>query len=194
MNPEREKELCKRGWTSFSFDGDLLELASMYGTPVSARIGGSLIDLLRVKTPDKSHPSSLSARFGTGAFPFHTDGAHHEKVPHFLFMRLVEPERSSRKTLLLDFRGALNENSNQVLRSEMWRVRGGARPFLSPIVGDDFLRFDPCVMKPALSGRSVAVSTEAGASAICVGLKLPKSSKMRCGSFMVIATNYARGW
>jgi hypothetical protein len=59
--------------------------------------------------------------------------------------------------LLLDFRGTLNGKNNKVLRSEIWRIRGGARPFLSPIVGDDFLRFDPCIMKPAISGRSIAV-------------------------------------
>jgi hypothetical protein len=158
MNPEREKELSERGWTTFSFEGDLLELASESGTPVSARLGGPLIDLLQVKAPDKAHPNSLSARFGTGAFPFHTDGAHHEKVPRFLFMRLIQPKQSLRKTLLLDFRNALKTEENQILCSEMWRFRGGARPFLSPILGNGFLRFDPCIMKPAISGRKVAVN------------------------------------
>jgi hypothetical protein len=64
MNLELEKELSERGWTTFLFDGDLLDLASGFGTPVSARVGGSLLDLLQIKLPQEAHPNSLSARFG----------------------------------------------------------------------------------------------------------------------------------
>jgi alpha-ketoglutarate-dependent taurine dioxygenase len=158
MQSINEKEISIKGWTSFYYDGDLLALASAVGKPVPTRIGGSLIDTLAVKDPQHAHPNSLSARFGRGSFPFHTDGAHHEHVPRYLYMRLVHPESSERKTLIQDFRNALNEESSHALSTEMWRFRGGPKTFLSPILGNDFLRLDPCVMSPAITGRTKALN------------------------------------
>jgi hypothetical protein len=77
-----------RGWASIpgvNGASDLLQLAMSLGKPVeNAR--HELISELRVATSAEARPSTLSATFGTGTFPLHTDTAFWPNPAKFLVM------------------------------------------------------------------------------------------------------------
>ncbi len=155
-------DLVEHGWTMLDFSGtqsDLLQFAQTLGRPVPSRRGSQLVDSLKPTAPAEAKSRSMSARFGFGAFPFHTDAAYMRLPPRYMILRLVEGEENSRPTLILSIE-ALNLSSSdlRLLKREVWLVNGGHGRFLSPLVNDTLvpgatvLRFDPCCMRPATEG------------------------------------------
>lgn len=151
---EIHKKLDAQGWCIVQRDDSMLDFAREFGKPLSTKQNGALIDRLHVVDAKEAYPNSLSSRFGTGAFPFHTDGAHHRIVPRYLFLRLHWPEFSYRATLLLHLISEINKKEHEVLKSDIWKVKNGNRYFLSPVISTLGLHYDPVAMKPAIPGRN----------------------------------------
>src|SRR5215472_17980714 len=98
------EQIRHRGWTVIDLDveHDLLDLARAFGTPVPTRRGASSLARLRIWDRDAARPNSLSARYGTAAFPFHTDAAFLRVPPEIGLMRLRPGGASRRPTLFFD--------------------------------------------------------------------------------------------
>ena len=127
-------------------------LATRLGTSVPVRRGGPTTDRLMPTPPDEAAPRSLSAIYGLGTFPFHTDAAHHRVPPRYLLMRLADGAASTTPTLLVDADPrSFRLPHSKTLTRKTWLVRGGlGRTFYAPILDPSrrFLRFDPGCMSP----------------------------------------------
>src|SRR6266540_143127 len=101
--------LGSRGWLTVMYpsDRELLALGRDLGTPRSVRPSGPLVDRLIPRNADEAPERSLSAFYGFGAFPLHTDAAHHQSPPRLVLLRLAGGAQSASATLLLDLRAAL---------------------------------------------------------------------------------------
>lgn len=130
------KLLAPNPWSLLEWpsEKELLPLAERFGSPVSVRRSDAVASLLRPTTKSEASPRSLSALHGTGAFPFHTDCAHHRIPPRFTLLRLAHRSESDRPTLLLPLKElALNEAEAARLRNTVWLVNGGrVDAFASP--------------------------------------------------------------
>lgn len=157
-------ELQSNGWAKLDFASsdthcsDLVTWATSLGLPISSRCGGSLVDILRVRSEAEASPWSLSARFGRGAFPFHTDQAKLRTPPRYIILRCRRLRASRRPTLIQDFNSLiLSSSEHSILSRAVWIVNGGRGCFLTSILtkhqisGDFLLRFDLSCMKPAHS-------------------------------------------
>jgi hypothetical protein len=84
MAPEMKRlqfiidEVLHSGWSVIETDPEssLLEVASDFGQSVPSRVGGPVIDLLKVLPSQKARSRSLSGIYGQEGFPWHTDMAH----------------------------------------------------------------------------------------------------------------------
>jgi alpha-ketoglutarate-dependent taurine dioxygenase len=130
-----------------------MAFAAELGEPVPTRSGGPVVDELSPVDPSAARKRSLSAVHGVGAFPFHTDGAHHRLPPRWVVMRCAEPG-GDRPTLLVD--GAqlpLHRRHWRTVERAVWWVHSGMRSFPASIVGRSprgrFLRYDRGCMAPA---------------------------------------------
>lgn len=170
---ERLAEVERRGWAEFCVpDGeDSLELALTIGRPVSSRVNGPILDRLRPTPQQAAHPHSMSAVYGLGSLPFHTDGAYMPLPPRYVLLRLSQGALSDRPTLLCRIDELpLSAEDLRIMRNDVWLVEGGRRHFYTTILNDtvtsaaELLRFDPCCMRPACS--SFAQSNEILAQAL----------------------------
>ena len=137
----------------------LLPLAELFGQPRPSRTGGPLVDMLKPTPAEEAAPRSLSARYGLGAFPFHTDGSAERLPPRYILLRLAPGiEGSGRPTTLVDSkRLPFTPQDLAALMREIWFVNGGRGRFLSPVLNTslvanhEVLRFDLDCMIPALA-------------------------------------------
>ncbi len=134
---------------------DSLDIARQFGEPLPSRRGGSLVDLLVPTKQEDAHPRSISAIYGTGEFPFHTDGAYMRIPPRFMFLRFIEG-KSDRATLLLDaYALPFSAEERREMFRDVWVVNGGRGRFLTPIFnnglvsGSTLVRYDRGCMRPA---------------------------------------------
>jgi len=157
--------IADRGWASIpgvNGSSDLLRLAMSLGKPVeNAR--HQLISELRVAASVGARPLTLSAAFGTGIFPLHTDTAFWPTPARFLVM-LAEGD-IRRTTAVCSMRRILNSGGyhlTNLIERSVWIVRGkdGSRygqMTLSTKSIRSGIRFDRQCMKPAnASAREVA--------------------------------------
>ena len=142
---------------------DLLQLATKLGRPGPSRPTGPILDRLIPLSRTQAHPRSMSAIFGEGAFPFHTDLAHYSSPPRFVLLRAAQAAGMVRPTLLQDFqRLPLTSTDHQLLAHGPFLTRSGPRPFLSAIVDRVpglpavVIRYDGCCMTPASSSARTA--------------------------------------
>jgi L-asparagine oxygenase len=134
---------------------ELLEIAQALGDPVGSRRSDPIVQPLTPVARAKASPRSLSAAHGLGAFPFHTDAAHHLDPPRWVVLRCADPGPSRRPTLWKDSEEFdLADEERRLLRRSVWRVAARPRPFLAAVytkgtAGVDRIRFDPGCMTPA---------------------------------------------
>lgn len=154
-----------RGWASVpgvNGSSDLMRLAMSLGRPVeSAR--RELISELRVVDSAQARPLTLSATFGTGTFPLHTDTAFWPTPARFLVM-LAEGD-IRRTTAVCSMRRILNSGGIDLMKlieKSVWMVtrRDESRYCLMTLNMKSVwsgVRFDRQCMKPANgSAREVA--------------------------------------
>ena len=131
MDPtEIERLLAALAGDGFAVTRTSLEefdaLATRLGSSVSVRRNGPITDQLMPTPSDQAAPRSLSAIYGLGTFPFHTDAAHHRVPPRYVLMRLADGATSTTPTQLVDAEpGAFTLPDSKTLTRETWLVRGG---------------------------------------------------------------------
>lgn len=121
---------------------------------VPVRKGEGAIKELRATPPDAAHPRSLSAIYGEGAQPLHTDGAHLRVPPDVVV--LFSEASSTTPTLVWNNRVKLSKSTSlwgplpESVRDGLFVVSGGADKFLAPAHENRTgWRYDPGCMTPA---------------------------------------------
>ena len=147
-----ESSLLTSGWTVLDTSESLVTVAARFGKPVPSRLDSALVDIL-TPTPSTAAPRrSLSAIYGTGAFPYHVDGAYFPDSPHFVLLRAEAAEGYRRPTLLIDTRTLFSTAERSVLIHGVWRV-AARRSFLTSVMSPEGsaafkFRFDRDCMTP----------------------------------------------
>lgn len=139
-------------------DTDLLRLVEPLGR---VRVDPRNPELVRDIQPQQAgaaKPNTLSSRYGTGGFPFHTDTAHWERPARYLLLYCVSPGEGMRPTRLQDSRAwQLTDQEMSLACRALWAV-GHRRVRLAHLAvpaGDRLsVRYDMDCMRP--------MTTEAG--------------------------------
>lgn len=145
--------LIQRGWALHRSEGqspgaivrELMKVGDRLGTRIAGR-AGSLEEVVKPLAADDAHPRSLSARYGLGVLPFHTELSHRPRPCRYLLLGCVNPGSPATATMLLDWRTlSFSRDELSILEEAPVLVRTGRRSFYSTIMapGGAFLRFDP---------------------------------------------------
>ena len=101
----------------------LLELAKGLGKPLQAATG-EFIRSSRVVPSTMARPHTLSAAFGSGRFPLHTDTAFWTLPARFLVMRAIgDTRRTTTVCPLSDLFELGGESLTTVVRKSVWSLR-----------------------------------------------------------------------
>jgi L-asparagine oxygenase len=111
-----------------------------------------LVRDIRPQSADSAKTNTLSSRYGTDAFPFHTDTAHWDHPARYLALYCVDPGEGRRPTLLQDSQEwRLNDAEKDLACRSLWKT-GHVRPRLCTVGqrGGDYLtiRYDKDCMQP----------------------------------------------
>jgi alpha-ketoglutarate-dependent taurine dioxygenase len=149
--------LRRRGWSSMPLapDHDLRSIIPLLRPRLADQVASIQVERVSPKTSDQARPGTMSAIYGMGSFPLHTERAHWPAPPRFLILRSVG-DASDRPTTLLDsYRFALDQNLAQELLRAPWIVQWGEVTFRSRVLqsfssggGRWHIRYDRCCMTP----------------------------------------------
>jgi L-asparagine oxygenase len=131
---------------------DLLDTVRQFGPlRVDPRSPGPVRDI-RPQLIEFAKENTLSSRYGTGAFPFHTDTAHWDRPARYLALYCVDPGEGKRPTLIQDSRQwRLDEDETDLACRALWKT-GHLRPrlcmFAERTEGELAIRYDMDCMRP----------------------------------------------
>lgn len=125
--------------------------------------------LLEVKDSERSRPLSLSKKYGTGSFPFHTDFAFRATPPRFIVLCNLSNSAFMRGTRICAF-STLDESLRKNLKRSTWRLqtaRGGCVLSAEIVLGShrgfrwdtDFLTPENDPAHAALKALPIAMSS-----------------------------------
>lgn len=128
---------------------------------VPIRRGGPTVDTLRPVDPPDAAPNSLSARYGKGAQPLHTDGAHLLEPPDIVV--LACETTSTTPTLLWNTISRVPG----FVRHGVFLISSGNDSFFTTAYARGLLRYDPGCMVPcdARARQTVQFFEEAASAA-----------------------------
>lgn len=144
---------------------DLLRISCKLGTPKTEVRNPELLRTLSPQPRELAKPNTLSSRFGTSAFPFHTDTAYWEMPARYILFYCLNPGAGKRPTLLADSRRwRLTVGQRENLYEEVWQTING-RPFLCTLmetsVNGPLIRWDEyclrSVSRNASLGREIVL-------------------------------------
>ena len=149
----------------FLFDGDLsiTSLAYRLGRPVASAPERPMIDVLTPSVSAHARPGSLSSKYGTGGFPFHTETAHWRRPVDWVILRCVGPGAGDRVTELVDGWGLdLRDRELTALSRSLMVVKNGSKSFLAAPIDNGIygriFRYDSACMSPAFRDAELAIS------------------------------------
>lgn len=137
-------------WASGSGDLDSIQrhAVSLGWTEVAIRRGDATVSVLRAVEANTAHPKSLSAAYGLGQQPLHTDGAHLPDPPDFVV--LISKNPSATPTRLWSASSFLRKRPTlgliDALRHGMFLVLNGSESFYAPTLSAAWFRYDPGCM------------------------------------------------
>ncbi|UTD28991.1 hypothetical protein DB459_20920 [Bradyrhizobium sp. WD16] len=107
---------------------------------------------IRPQPLSSAKANTLSSRYGTDAFPFHTDTAHWDRPARYLALFCVDPGEGARATLLQDSRAwQLQDGEIELACRALWKT-GHVRPRLCMLAersADGIaIRYDKDCMRP----------------------------------------------
>jgi hypothetical protein len=113
------------GWlTVEGVDGPsaMMDLAHILGVPLPCPTG-DVIKRIRIKSYSEARKGTLSAQFGTGEFPLHTDTAFWSIPARFLILRVSGDIR--RPTTVLPFQKLINRGllDRNLMKRSVWTLR-----------------------------------------------------------------------
>ena len=133
-------------------------LGDHLGPRVEGR-AGELQEIISPKASEIAHPRSMSAHYGLGELPLHTELSHRRRPCRFVLLGCLEPGEPPTATLLLDWQLiGFSQNELLLLESAPVLVRNGRKSFYSTILSPErrFFRFDPaCLEAVDERGRQV---------------------------------------
>jgi alpha-ketoglutarate-dependent taurine dioxygenase len=140
----------------------LVAFAQRLGRPSPDTRNPNLVRDLFPRGGSESPSNTLSSRYGTGEFPFHTETAYWGVPARYVLLHCVAPGSGDRPTLILDPLGAMSADDRAILARELWVVRYTRRPFLTTVLDQSarraLFRYDPACMRPADErGQSSAI-------------------------------------
>jgi alpha-ketoglutarate-dependent taurine dioxygenase len=107
---------------------------------------------IRPQPVHSAKQNTLSSRYGTNAFPFHTDTAHWDQPARYLVLYCLDPGEGKRPTLLQDSRAWQLDDAEKELACRALWTTGHVRPRLCMVAertGDCFaIRYDKDCMRP----------------------------------------------
>lgn len=115
-------------------------------TEVPMRPREPALTALRPQTQAQANPRSLSATYGLGPQPLHTDGAHLPEPPDWIVL-LAEAPNTTPTALRAVPHGASAVPWHAML-SGIFLVRSGTQPFLAHAATGIRIRYDPGCMTP----------------------------------------------
>jgi Taurine catabolism dioxygenase TauD, TfdA family len=101
--------------------------------------------------PSTANRSSLSAKFGTGNFPMHSDTAHWTTPARYVVLACVHEGDNPAPTSLLDLQSSVFDNAErETMRDGLFFVKNGKHSFYSSILSPlrSYFRYDPGCMSP----------------------------------------------
>jgi len=115
---------------------------------------------LQPQTPAEARINTLSSRYGTGPFPFHTETAYWFSPAKFLVLHCKNPGAGLRPTLLADTHSwQLGGQERSLLENAGWKIKA-RKPFLSSIFNTKAkrlrVRFDSECMAPFTNDANLA--------------------------------------
>jgi alpha-ketoglutarate-dependent taurine dioxygenase len=115
---------------------------------VPNRRGEGAVTTLQPRTTTDAHPKSLSARFGLGPQPLHTDGAHLTEPPHIVVM--TSGRTSTTSTHLWPARHTVKHvrYPPPEVQHGMFLVANGKDSFFTTAFSANTYRYDPGCMTP----------------------------------------------
>jgi len=143
-------------------DESLLSLLAALGPVSTTKRNPEPIRRISPVSVQEAPPNTLSSRFGTSAFPFHTDGAHWCRPPTFLSLYCDSAGETQRPTYLLPTT-AFSKPTRRLLEREHWIVNTGTRAFFTTVMSKGAIRFDRACMNPLEGDTSELVVTEIAA-------------------------------
>lgn len=145
---EIEKSVRGYGWATAIGSVEEIRTAarSLGWEETPTRIGELAVANLRPMTQKEAPSRSLSAAYGLGAQPLHTDGAHLATPPDRVALCAEEPNETP--TLLWTILEALNERAvpRLCLDHGVFLVNNGGESFFAPAAFSGGVRFDPGCM------------------------------------------------
>jgi L-asparagine oxygenase len=107
---------------------------------------------IRPQPPSLAKANTLSSRYGTDAFPFHTDTAHWDEPARYLALFCIDPGEGERATLLQDSREwQLQDDEIELACRALWKT-GHVRPRLCMLAERSAhgiaVRYDKDCMRP----------------------------------------------
>jgi len=107
------------------------------------------IDRLVPRSQDAARRNSLSATFGLGAFPLHSDLAHWTTPARFVVLGAASASPSSARTTVLAVPPLSTEAEFNSVAAGIFVISNGSKSFLGSICrkGCPFFRFDAACMK-----------------------------------------------
>lgn len=139
-------DLSEKGWSRQKATLDEVRRAAILDGLRGAGRAGSNERVLVPYESAKAPRRSLSAVYGLGKQPLHTDGAHLRALPDVIVLHSVTPSTTPTVIWTPSRRG---ENAiPSAARQGVFTVRGSGESFLASAFDESGLRFDPVVMSP----------------------------------------------
>jgi len=147
-----ELEHAGYSFTHGVYQKDLIEIVQQLGPIRVDRRSPEPVREIRPQPICSANPNTLSSRYGTGVFPFHTDTAHWDQPARYLVLYCVEPGEGRRPTLVQDSRvWQLNEAEKDLACRALWKT-GHVRPRLCMLAERTAncltIRYDKDCMRP----------------------------------------------
>jgi L-asparagine oxygenase len=134
-------------------ESQILGIARSLGQPVPDTRTRELVRPLLPVSATSAPSNTLSSRYGTGAFPFHTETVYWPHPVRYLMLYCVRPGAVRRPTFLSDLWHSSEDDVQHCLAEDIWVVYRTTNPFLTRIADKSWdgirIRFDPECMKPA---------------------------------------------
>lgn len=183
-------EARRRGWVSGN--ASLAEIRRcarwLSWSEVATRASDQAVSELKPTSTTDAMKRSLSASYGFGQQPLHTDGAHLRNPPDLLLLASETPSLTPTSLWVSTFASGVNIPWNDMYNG-VFMVNNGKDSFFTPARLDGRMRYDPGCMVPCDSrARSLKQFFD--------GLVSPAIHSWRGGDFLLIdntKTLHARG-
>lgn len=146
------------GWIAAAGDIEAIrrQAAAQGWSEVPVRRGEQPVSVLRPVRPGSARPRSLSAQYGLGDQPLHTDGAHLASPPDLVVLAASGPSRTPTRLWNYDRMTRVKEGMTRVKEGQlraalshgMFLVNSGRDSFYAPVIDRGRWRYDPGCMTP----------------------------------------------